>query len=236
MFQEQTKCVEELAREFSERSARNSQYSLRSFAKSLDINHATLSLLLSGKRLPSRKMINKINQNFSVSTRSNDRRSKIMPLEQFETIATWVHYAILGLIHLEHFNEDSRWIAAKLKIAPQEARQAFEVLKQVGMIQMQKGKWIQVEPPIRIDLKKTSSKARNFIRGFLHKAEQQLDFVPVEKRDMTNITFAMNDEDVTWAKEEIKKFRRQLCHDLEKRNSPNRVYSLAIQLFPLSEP
>ncbi len=49
-----------LEHEFTQRSNKNSSYSLRAFANSLGINHGALSQLLSGKRVPSYKMMQKI--------------------------------------------------------------------------------------------------------------------------------------------------------------------------------
>lgn len=49
-----------LRNELAKRMAKNQQYSLRSFARSLEIDAGTLSKIISGKRLPSFKLAKKI--------------------------------------------------------------------------------------------------------------------------------------------------------------------------------
>jgi transcriptional regulator with XRE-family HTH domain len=52
--------IQVLREEFSRRSGRNQNYSLRAFARSLKVSQGALSEILSGKRIPSPKLLKRI--------------------------------------------------------------------------------------------------------------------------------------------------------------------------------
>lgn len=224
--------VHTLRREFSERCARNTGYSLRGFAKSLGTSHTVLSLVLNGKRPPSRTLSRVVQEQLSSSLKD---RYEDIGLERFSEIATWVHYAILGLIQLPGFKDSPQWIGKKLQIPPLEAKLAFQILVHQKLVKKKAGKWVQSVPPITVRNTRSTLSSRAFNSGLLKKAEQSLDSVPFEKRDLTSIIFPMRTHDVGVAKEKIKAFRRMLAKEFEQSNPLDAVYCLAIQLIPLSQ-
>jgi hypothetical protein len=50
------------------------------------------------------------------------------------------------------------------------------------------------------------------------------------------MTLAMDSSLIPYAKEKIRKFRRELTLDLEAKGKPNSVFEFMIQLFPLTTP
>lgn len=232
MFEEQKQTVAALTIEFRKRSERNSRYSLRAFAKSLGISHTVLSLVMAGKRTPSKQLTAKVYREIGFTDLWDYRA---VPLETFEKIANWIHYAILSLVELKSFQKDPAWIAQRLNISTVQAREAVADLVRHGHLKQSDDGWHQATPPIAVPLQKTSGPARDFIRGFLRKAEEALDNEPIDVRDMTTITFTCSEEQVAAAREDIKNFRRGFCAKYENKPGADRVYTLAMQFFPISK-
>lgn len=233
----QTQYFENLLREeFGRRAARNPQYSLRSYAKSLGVNHSVLSLVLSGKRSASKKLINIIMTQLP-SDAAGDASGdyKDISEEQHQIIADWVHYAILSLVELPDFKPNPRWIGERLGISSVKARFSWNLLVENGLVAKVGSRWQQTIPPIGLNNKKPMRPATNLVRQFVEKASESFDNVPFEKRSLNNVTFAMNDEDVDYADEKLRMFWRRLTKNLAQRKKPNSVYALNVNLFPITQ-
>ncbi len=181
--------LEILDREFTSRRTRNSRYSLRAFARSLKIDHGVLSLILTGKRVPSKQFAEKIpklllltteaGQAFQRSIAETRRHAKLgklnhqfegqhslgkmtareLPPEEFEEIAPWYHYAILELTFVEDFVGTPEWIAKRLGLKKAEISRAIERLKSRGLLSVRNGKLVKCDPLVATTNRNQTTKA-----------------------------------------------------------------------------
>jgi len=230
----ENKISEQIKTELKKRCARNPNYSLRSFAKAVGISHSLLSLVVSGKRPASLKLQEAIRKHLAPVQESSSKFREIDP-DDFSEIATWKHYAVLGLTHIKNFQFNISNVSKSLKLSKTETKMVIDDLVKYRFLSSQGKKWYQSTPPITVTNHKPIPACSEFIRGYLKKAEQSMDTVPFEERALNNITFAMNVKDVEYAREQLRNFRRKLCHELENRNEPNVVMTIGTQLFPLTE-
>ena len=70
----------------------------------------------------------------------------------------------------------------------------------------------------------------------LQKAANALDMQKVIDREFASVTLSLHSEDLPWAREEMKQFRRQLARRLSDRKDKNRLYEFSMQLFALDKP
>lgn len=161
---ESQSAAEFLTQELSARKQRNESYSLRAFARDLDMSPSRLSEILSGVHGVSEKTADKIavalkmkpaarkfwkDLVVSQSARSVKIRElaakrvsemrkaesfKGLKEEQFRVISDWYHAAILELTQVKGFKSDVAWIAERLGINRVHAEQALERLKQLGLL------------------------------------------------------------------------------------------------------
>jgi hypothetical protein, TIGR02147 len=236
-----------LQRELARRCESNPRYSLRAFAKALGISHPLLSLILSGRRKLSRKSAAKIAEKLSLSfeerrfflsdydfeeTPSDDFQQ--IDMDTFSFISDWSHYAILSLLDIRGAKFEAEWIARRLGISVHESRAAMERLVHLGLVSKQGQTWKQTGLPIKVENELSTAASRKFQRQLLEKAIYSLENDPMEVRDMSSMTFAMDPELVPHALLRIRKFRRQLTAELEKMRPGKRVYNLTVQLYPVS--
>jgi uncharacterized protein (TIGR02147 family) len=71
-------------------------------------------------------------------------------------------------------------------------------------------------------------------RQLLMKALSTLESIPLEERDHSSMTMAIDTRKLKQAKEKIRRFRRELSGYLTRVDERDAVYALTIALFPLT--
>lgn len=239
-----------LQNEFISRCRNNGNYSLRAFARSLKLSPAALSEMIKGKRPITSKTQAKIALLLRLSP---DQMKKIagteaqeniqhnnynqLTLDSFAFIADWYHFAILELLAIKDFKADVPWIARRLSINLAEANIAVERLLRLGLLKRdKKGGFKDGTSGHTSSLTKgvTSEAAQRYQIQILQKAIDAIGKVPLDWRDNTSMTFAIDTNDLPKAKLRIEKFRRDMDSLFKKNKDANEVYQLAIALFPLT--
>ncbi len=238
-----------------ERRSRNPGYSLRAFARQLAIGAPALSEILKGKRRVSPMMASKLAQRLCLSpedkakllgsdnpqerasTKSRRMLQRRLQLETdaYHAISDWYHYAILSLTETRAFRSEPRWVAQRLGITEGQAKGSIDRLMRIGCLRRdRRGRYVPTgagvtSPDGVVDLSVRKSHYQN-----LDLARQSLDLNPLDERDFTAITMAVDVTKIPEAKAMIRDFRDKLCRFLEGGDKVE-VYRACIQLFPLSK-
>jgi len=239
-----------LEEELLERCRKNPQYSLRSFARSLGVDHTTLSRVLRGNRPIGRKLFIRLSHALNLSGPEIKHLSESLEgkaptsiayssvaLESMIAISDWYHDAILELTQTTDFKDDPKWIAKRLQITVSEVNVALERLLNLGFLERNaEGKICNsiggnsylpdgLTHPALIRLQKS----------LLKKSVDSLQNDPISKRDHTSVTLPMTPKDVPEVKKRIKKFRRELTEFLMRdKENFEEVYEMTFSLFPLT--
>jgi uncharacterized protein (TIGR02147 family) len=242
-------------REYLKRRRKNTSYSVRAFSKYLQLSPGTVSHLLSGKRSPAAKFIEKLFLKLDVtpqereiilsslkkkslsdiSNLSEKQNYQMIALDSFKLLSDWYHYAILEMTSVKDFKFDYAWIAHQLGISVTEARQAVERLVRLDLIEEKNGTIIKTKGFVTNgDDTLTSSAHKQLQRHVLQKALDAIDTISIEEKDISSMTMAIDESKIPQAKKLITKFRRDLCAFLET-GKQTRVFNLGIQLYPISK-
>jgi uncharacterized protein (TIGR02147 family) len=252
-----------LKSELASRCERNSRYSIRAFASFLGTDIGALSRVLAGKQVPSIKLAEKMISKFELDPNEerdfllsladaqrarhtqggriamrkleNRAQPRELSMEFYRAISEWYHAAILELTFTAEFKSDFRWISQELGITQVEAKLAVERLLYLGLLREEKGQWIKTEEQLRsADKHLTSPAHRRNQRQFLEKAIQSLESDPIESRNITSMTMAIDPDRLAKAGKLIQEFHENLCAFLEG-GKQRRVYNLEIALYPLQK-
>ena len=156
-------------------------------------------------------------------------------MDQFEAIADPVHFSILSLLETKGFSGLPKDIAAQLNLDIVEARAAAERLVRLGLLRFDARGRLRLakSPGLTTSHDVRSAALRRAHRKVLEESIAALEDVPVELRDITSITMAIDPAKLPEAKERLRELRRSLSDFLETGNRTE-VYRLNVQLVPVT--
>jgi uncharacterized protein (TIGR02147 family) len=249
---------EQLHRELERRKRTNPHFSLRSFARTLDVSPSFLSHVINGHKNLSLLTALKIAQKLRYSPTEADsfvdlvklemqqvvardlpekfNEGLTLQLEAFQIISDWYHFAIRELTTTKGFKSDIKWIAKRLKIKPSEAKDAVDRLLLLGLLERKPdGTLANTEAFIKTPTNQPSRAIRNHHQQMIQKAQEALENQSVTHRDITSTTLTIRPDQLELAKREITKFQRHLARLLTSTDA-SEVYQLNVQFFGLTEP
>ena len=236
-----------------EKTKKNSQFSLRAFARLVEVSPAVLSRVLSGKRkltfnlavrIADALVLGPVEREVLYSfylTNTEDQSSievkkeKEVRTDCFNAMKEWYHYGITQLLYVKNFNKDPKWIAKMLSISELEAILAIDRLIRLEILDRdENGKLYRTSKHLSTTTDIASSGILHFQKQILEKSIESLETHDLKERDITSITIAINEDRIEEAKKEIKKFRMKMSEFLSA-GEKTRVYNLGIHLIPLSK-
>lgn len=216
-----------------QRMQANPQYSMRAFARSLGLSAGELSEVLRGKRKLSLRSAERVSAGLRLNAAErehllslvlSERRERapatLVPIEgprsapstrqltedRFQVVADWYCFAILNLAQCEGFRWDEAHIARRLGIRKLEARTALERLENIGLIK-RTNRGLAVDDSFVLSPDGIPSEAiRVYHRQILAKAAAALDDQPVEEREISGVSFALNWKLMGPLKKELSQF------------------------------
>lgn len=233
------------------RCKRNPAYSLRSFAKAIDVSPSFLSKILNGQRRITDRVFEKISNNLNLEsvirnsfegqkklTSSSELELNNIQLDYFKIISDWYHYALIELTQVKDFKNSPEWIASKLGITVNQVKAAMDRLLELKLLVIKNGKLRPTSggnTTTKNDF--TDLAFKKMQDELLKKSMNSLWNDDYDKRDHTSICMAINPEDIPEVKKRLAKMRREICQYLERpqKKKPTQVYNLSLSFFALSK-
>jgi uncharacterized protein (TIGR02147 family) len=251
----------QLHHELSQRRSHNPRYSLRAFARLLEMSPGHLSEVLRGSRNLSPRMAVGIAQRLGYNGKQTlefvsrvqaggasmtrtlallDEQNAhgavsdalTLDLETIKAISEWYHYAILELTYCRGFRGTPKWVARKLGISVAAAAEALRLLQRLGILRKSRGTLIKTSDFVTSPSNVPSRAIKRFHSQMIQKAKGAIRSHAVDTRDMSSLTMAIDPAQISEAKIEIQKFRRRMAQLLSK-GRPSNVYQLNVQFFSL---
>lgn len=237
-----------LFEELMHRRNKNPLYSLRAFARDLQVSTTCLSDVLAQKRNFSKKNALKVARSLGMSVDSVESAAptpaparegyqlRQLSEEEFEQISDWYHYAILNLAKLRTNNANPDWIARRLGIETEQAKTSLDRLMAAGLIQVSSGRLHRTSLPLTAGNGGPSPAQRKFHKQFLALAEGSLERDPIESREFVAATLAIDPSRIEEAKTMMFEALKNIAAFLELGDAGHRkeVYALGLQFFPLT--
>ena len=241
-----------LKQEFERRMNLNPAYSMRAYARDLDISVANLSKVLSRKRPISYKMakliihrlsleVAELNSSNEQSIKQNFKLQKkslklVLDMNDFELISEWHYDIIQELVGLPKFNSSIENIASALSMSQQKVKLALERLEKLGLVKNVKNQWrsctgTQLITNL-INENISSESARRYQGQVLEQSQQALNKYSIKERSHSSVSLKFNSKNIDEAKELIKKFRQNFRELMEKQEDADSVYQIQISFFP----
>lgn len=151
--------------------------------------------------------------------------------------STWYLPAIRELVRHPHFTPDPGWIARQLlpRISTREAKRGLSLLCELGLlVDDGDGQLRQADPLVTTGPGPLGHHIYSYHHMMLERAGAALDALDRTERELSCVTLTVSEAKFEEIKARVRAFRRQLLHEAEQEDQPERVVQVNFQLFPLS--
>ncbi|MCT4642885.1 MAG: TIGR02147 family protein [Bacteriovoracaceae bacterium] len=234
------------------RTQKNSSYSMRALAKSLNIDQSTLSRFMSENSKGSTKLVEKIankllltpeQTNYFLEQHCRQNQTPLQEFEQYhkitadsyEVLSKWYYMPILQLIRIKDFKPDTLWISEKLGLDHNETIEAINRLQRLNLLEIKDDKWIDRSSGqiTSMSEEQTSNALKRLQSNLRKKAIDALYNIDITDRDHTAMVIPCKKSDLPQVKERITEFRRGLAKFLERHEDKDSLYQLTISFYSL---
>lgn len=248
--------------EFRLRKHRRPAYSLRAFARDLDMSPSNLCDFLKGRYGISQDRATSIGRilkwsperrehfcdlitatysaqspakkkaKFRIQTRVKDAKAKTS-LDQFRVVSDWQHMALLVFVQMESAPVMTEDLAQRLSLTPTETRKHLERLERVGLVQSQMGRWKTADTAYRVGDESPSEAIRTFHQQVLQLAAQSIDQVPMPERANLSLMFSIQKEKFPLLEQELREVILKTLSHYVQPEPHDSVQALTFHMFPV---
>ncbi|MGE3609227.1 MAG: TIGR02147 family protein [Bacteriovoracaceae bacterium] len=212
-------------------SLKKAEHILKVLELNIEEREMFLTSLAQDHQLKKKKIDSKVLR--ILGTVKSQQKVKNLATEQFAMISEWYHAAILELTFVSHFESDPTWIAKKLNITKMEATLAIKRLLELELLEIKDGRLLKTSQRlITVDRHMTSAALKKRQKQVIEKSLFSLENDPIEKRNHSAMTMAIDPALIPEAKKRIDTFLNEMAQFLETGNQQI-VYEMTFNLFPL---
>ena len=234
----------------------NPHYSLRAFARDLELHPGTLAKVISGERgLPLKdapivmnklKLTPKERALFMESLKkrkTNIDDIKLDPLDtrfvvdesNYKVISEWEHFIVTDLFDVPSFERTVEDVAYRLNIPMTRAEVVVDNLLVSGLLVLdEEGKLVSVHGNIKTTEDIKSQALRESHMETLKMGMKKLEEIEVELRDFSSMAAAVDLDQIMEAKIIIREFRQKMTKLLGNGKNKTEVFQLSIQFYPVT--
>ena len=247
------------------RRGRNPYYSMRAFARDLELSPSSLCEFLKGKSALSQERATMLARKLELTPLQGEhfcdlitlhfhrtdatreeaqrrvelrctRHEAHLPLDNFALIANWYHMVILELLDLGARYQTVQSLAETLEISEPEVEQALARLFKLNLIEkLPNGQLASVKKQTLVGDEYASDALRTFHQQILEKASEALTSKPVGQRHFQSIVFSMPAAQVSAFYRELEKLTADLIDKYHGQGDKDIVCSLNTQWIPYTE-
>jgi uncharacterized protein (TIGR02147 family) len=165
-------------------------------------------------------------------------KTNVLTSDQYEFYRKWYYSAIRSLLQFYDFHGDYKELAELLTppISVKEAKQAIKLLERLQLIRRDaSGRYELVDKAITTGSEWRSLAIQSFQEETIEMAKESLARHKKEQRDISTITMNIGPEDLQRLKELTQQFRNTVIRYVNDNASPENVYQMNVQLYPLTK-
>lgn len=167
------------------------------------------------------------------------RNARRIEHDMFEYLSHWYYPAIREMAARADFQEDPGWVASQLfpSVRKRDVAKALDVLFRLGLlVRSDDGEITRGDPSVTTGHEVAALAARNYHHQMINRAHDSIEGCPRDFRDVSALTVCVSMDVVAELKEHTQRFREKMLDLCDRSESPEHVYQLNIQLFPLTKP
>lgn len=254
-----------LQREFDKKKEKNPRYSLRVFAKHLDIDHSTLSQIFSRKRGLSEKLAVKIASNMTLTHHEKQKfltsvdtcfaRAKkkkaaaaekmtqiskynntvVVHHDPLNTINHWRYIAVYELVSTKRAINVSQLVNV-LKLTTEQTETIVSHLCNLNILNREEDQLVATASSVQTLNDIPAEAIVKYHASIAEKAAQSVATHHILEREFQNLVISFSKDQMTGAKQMIRDFMSEFSTKYYNEHPTTEVYSLAVNFFSLERP
>lgn len=253
-----------LKNELVRRFGRRPQYSLRAFARDLEISPSTLSDFLNNKLVLSEQRIRELSKKIALDNKHKDhwldliklkyskKKSDIqlaklrikdrleknggkLSLARFKTLTTWYYLCVYHLIQMHPRYQNIEACAEALGVTTSNVQTALKALVQVGILSWDGEKYTPQDDYVLVSEKTPSEHIRLYHSQFIKKAMDSIEGQSISSRELSTCVLTIKKADLDKIRLEIQNFADQMVSKYTSGDKVEELYALTTQFFSLTE-
>lgn len=160
---------------------------------------------------------------------------QLIQMKYFRMVSQWYFLAIRELASLPNFQEDAAWIQKRLRFSVpiSEINEALEVLLLTELLQRDEQGKLFYPASVETTFDVPDDGIKRFHRGAFDLAKEAIDTVPIQERELLNVTFTCKAEKLPEIKRKIRDLLKSVGAIAE--GECDSVYMMQLGCFPLTE-
>jgi uncharacterized protein (TIGR02147 family) len=251
LLNDQSAISEILREKYLEIKSRRPKYSLRAFAKKLEVGSGSLTLIMDGKRRISQRKAESVAKKLELSpeeerkflsefrlkkTIKNKKEYQLFEINLFPPSQTWLVFGILNLVNVPFVDLSPLSIAQIFSIDEKEASEVLNKLFMQNLLSVDSdGKVFRTKERLTTIDDKANDALIEIQRSHIRKALESQEKDTVENRDLTALTMPLSTKSLPMIKKLIREFQDAI-EEISDPEAYDSVYTLNMQLFPIARP
>lgn len=255
---------EYLKSELVRRIQRRPHYSLRAFARDLELSPSTLSDFLNNKLSISEERIRQLSKKIALKEthqehwidlirmkfakdkahinlakiRVKERLEKNggkLSLHRFKTLTTWYYLCIYHLIQMNPKFQDPLACAKALGITTSEVKTAIQSLLEVGILEKEGSTLLTKEDFVLVGENTPSEHIRQFHSQYISRALDSVESQTMATRELSTCLMTVRKNDIEKIRKDIQDFADKMVSKYTQHSDADELYCLTTQLFSLTK-
>lgn len=216
-------------------------FSIRSFAKILDMNQSTLTQLLNGKRKATAKTVKQIENAlgtalYKEATTIKGKAQFLLEQDTHFMMVDFRHLAVISLLGIRQGQLDLEWLSEQIGADIDEVEIILDRLTRLKILEKKDNRLRADYRVVELSLSKINVETRQaFFRQIYQVAADKMA-LPIETTDYSGTFIPTSSKKIAAAKAMLKKFRTDLTDLMNEEESSDQLYLLSVQLFPVNSP
>jgi uncharacterized protein (TIGR02147 family) len=249
---------------FQEINTRRPGYSLRAFARDLDLSPSFLSMLMREKSGLSIEQAHKISKalqlndkekehllllteaefsrSFSMKKKAREKLAKISSERSFKTIddnykeiiQDWIHPAILEFCQIKSGKMEPDEISHFFERSIDDVKRAIQRLVKAGLLEFRHGLYVVQEVNYQVTPGELSYSVQNFHRQLMHRALISMERDPFSHRFLNSYVIKVKKEKLDQMQKKLEALVEEFVGGLSDEKEADHIFGVSFQFFPLS--
>jgi uncharacterized protein (TIGR02147 family) len=152
-------------------------------------------------------------------------------------LSQWWIPAVRAFLDVSEGKVNTRQIAESITppITEAQVEEAIELLKELGLVKrLSSGRLKLTDSHLTVSGPEKAKAVRAFQKQALHLASEALENFPVDQRDISTLTVAVDSTCYEDLREMLQEFRRLVQKRVEESSSPDRVMQMSLAFYPVA--